>query len=324
MIAWRRYGRWPARLCCALAIGAAAAAPVPARADLCRLILEAETDAAEAGDGHAPDAAEVSARLRKVAAALQAEPRLRSGLMALARPYRALSGAALPVGFRDEVLAAARVLRRAKPACALADPPRVLNGAVVTPRPPASTGAHDRTPPEMPGGLAPSPVPQPVFDAAREERLNSLSGPVVVGFVVLSLVALWVHWRFVARPGAAKRHACHLPAQITAGRRTEESVVEDISQYWARIRRGPAPLAEGMIVTVRCAQFERAGRVQWTNATYAGLRFRKPLRAGVVAACATFRPQVEQALADAGAEAAPEAGSEVAPEADAAGRASRV
>jgi hypothetical protein len=93
----------------------------------------------------------------------------------------------------------------------------------------------------------------------------------------------------------------------------DETRVEDISIYGARLRLQDVELEIGDMVEVSCPHFRRIGRVQWANASYAGLRFRQAVSRGVIEACLRAEGGHDVAAQPAVEAAAPGIGAVVAP-----------
>ncbi len=178
-------------------------------------------------------------------------------------------------------------------ACDAPAPARPVTGLVLTPRPPATAARAPETPAQEPaspvapflrggGGIAPPAGSEPA--AAPGE-----GGPyelVMLGAFGVALV-LWMQWHLVGRRSAAKRYPCSVPVRLRLRDTVEDTRLEDISRYGARIRLRSVRVEAGDTVEVACAHFTRAGRVQWANVHYAGVRFRAPLPDGTLEACLT-------------------------------------
>jgi hypothetical protein len=261
---------------------------------LCALLLEVETEAADALEGRMPPPDVAAARIEQIGTLAATQTDLSRQLLALALAYRSARASPSPVAFATSLRRAASELRWLLPACDLPALDGSLDGRILTPRPPATAARDPRAPADDPGSLAPAvirrtgdadaPLPGATEDAemhgadAIASRVAALVAPAVVA-------AIWLHWHFVGRPAGARRYPCRVPARMRVRDLVDETRVEDISIYGARLRLQDVELEIGDMVEVSCPHFRRIGRVQWANASYAGLRFRQAVSRGVIEAC---------------------------------------
>ncbi|RDC74741.1 hypothetical protein DLJ49_01795 [Rhodovulum sp. 12E13] len=261
---------------------------------LCALLLEVETEAADALEGRMPPPDVAAARIEQIGTLAAAQVDLSRQLLALSLAYRSARASPSPVAFATSLRRAASELRWLLPACDLPAMDGSLDGRVVTPRPPATAARDPRAPADDPGGLAPAvirrsgeegaPLPGAAGDAGMPGP-DAIAGRVAALVAPAILAAAWIHWHFVGRPAGARRYPCRVRARMRVGDLVDETRVEDISIYGARLRLQEVELEIGDMVEVTCPHFRRIGRVQWANASYAGLRFRQAVSRGVIEAC---------------------------------------
>ncbi len=261
---------------------------------LCALLLEVETEAADALEGRMPPPDVAAARIEQIGTLAATHADLSRQLLALSLAYRSARASPSPVAFATSLRRAASELRWLLPACDLPAMDGSLDGRVVTPRPPATAARDPRAPADDPGGLTPAIVrregdegaPLPgAAEAAEMQGHGAITGRVAALVAPAVVAAIWLHWHFVGRPAGARRYPCRVPARMRVRDLAGETRVEDISLYGARLRLQDLQLEIGDMVEVSCTHFRRIGRVQWANASYAGLRFRHAVSRGVIDAC---------------------------------------
>jgi len=273
--------------CTALAVCLLALPGRLAAQDMCALLLEVETDAANAAEGRPPPPERRADRIAEIGA-LAAENRdLARQLLALSLAYRAAEMAPEPGDFSLVLRRAAGELRWLLPVCDVTAPGRPAGGLVLKPRPPATAARAPDPQAEEPAPLLPGigAISRPGGrDKAPPPVRAALHGLAVLAAVAAGL-ALWMQWYFVARPSGAKRYPCSVPVRVGLRGAADETRLEDISRHGARLRLRAVPLGIGDMVEVSCPHFTRTGRVQWANDHYAGLRFRAPLPKAAIEAC---------------------------------------
>ncbi|MEE4117514.1 MAG: PilZ domain-containing protein [Paracoccaceae bacterium] len=289
---------------------------------LCALLLDVETEAADALEGRMPPPDVAAARIEQIGTLAATQADLSRQLLALSLAYRSARASPSPVAFATNLRRTASELRWLLPACDLPAMDGSLDGRVVTPRPPATAARDPRAPADDPGGLAPAVIRRadekgaPRSGAAEAGEIQGpggIAGRVAALAALAVMAAIWLHWHFVCRPAGARRYPCRVPARMRVRDLVDETRVEDISIYGARLRLQDVELDIGDMVEVSCPHFRRVGRVQWANASYAGLRFRQAVSRGVIDACIRDEGAGQVAAQPVAESGAPGVGAVVAP-----------
>jgi hypothetical protein len=249
------------------------AAPADAsRNPVCALLLEVETDAADALEGGALPAPRLLAeRADEILALARDDPQIQTGMIRLARVYRAAGDASL-LEFGQAVLDTAQALRLVRSDCGMPSAVLVMSGEAVTHRP--ATGRHE--------------PPMSDAEAFRIIRTGDVdqrtTWSVIAAIAAVSAAGLFLQWLWVGRRTGAPRHACELRATVETPWGEGTTVVEDVSRFGARVLRRGLPLEPGHRVELRCAHFTRRARVRWCNEHFFGVLFPTALPKEVVAA----------------------------------------
>lgn len=242
----------------------------PARgADICVFIQAAERDLAFP-ETRLTDRPTAEARAREAEAMAAAHTASDTHILWIADSYRALA-----LGHWSDALAARTVTLverlRADHAECRGDADDAGPGSSTTN---AEQGNEGRG---AAGGATP---------AARGEAADippSALGGILAVFA-LGGGAFWVYWRRVLRHERAERFPCHIAAQLKLGQQDVHVIIQDITEFGAKLRLEERGLSNGVRVDLRCALFEAGARVRWANGAYAGIAFDKSLPQAVLEA----------------------------------------
>ena len=243
-----------------------------ARSPVCTLLLEVETDAADAlENGVLPAPRLLADRADEILALAREDPEIQTGMIRLARVYEAAEDASL-LEFGQAVLDTAQALRLVRSDCGIPSAVLVMSGEAATHRP--ATGRYD---PPMSDAEA--------FRIIRTGDVDRrMTWSVIAVIAAVSAAGLFLQWLWVGRRTGAPRHACELRATVETPWGEGNTVVEDVSRFGARVRRRGLPLEPGHRVELRCAHFTRRARVRWCNEHFFGVLFPTALSDEVVAA----------------------------------------
>ena len=255
-----------------LAVGLMSAPAAAFRSPVCALLLEVETDAADALEsGVLPEPRLLADRADEILALAREDPEIQTGMIRLARVYEAAEDASL-LEFGQAVLDTAQALRLVRSDCGIPSAVLVMSGEAATHRP--ATGRDD---PPMTDAEA--------FRIIRTGDVDRrMTWTVIAVIAAVSAAGLFLQWLWVGRRTGAPRHACELRATVETPWGEGNTVVEDVSRFGARVRRRGLPLEPGHRVELRCAHFTRRARVRWCNEHFFGVLFPTALSEEVVAA----------------------------------------